>query len=147
MKLIFFLFSFIFYIGLSFGQCLVDSSKGFVIGTIKVQFDGRKKIKKKSDKIQVVFREGFNDSLITCYNGIVVNNSFVLSDNDSLLGLSNTFFNVNIKKQKNNKLLFIIPQKKFIIEIKIVKGYKYLDVYHYNNFWTINYRNSIIVYQ
>gem|GEM_PF-2982678 len=130
----------------TFGQCDVDSTwkKGFV----KTQFDKAKKLFKKTNKniIQIVFREGFRDSVISCYNGEMINKSYVVSDIDSLLGSSNTFYNLKLRN-KDRFIMFLLPQSKKYVGIRVAKGYKYLDVYKYNEHWTISYRNKIAVYE
>ena len=133
----------IFFSIMCFGQCLIDSS--WTKGSNKVQFDGRKN--KRESKLQIVFREGFKDSVISCLNGKFLNGSFVVSDSDTLLGFSNFFFNIKMKPGKKNLILFAIPGKKYYTEVNIPKGYKYLDVFKYDNYWILNYRNSIIVYE
>lgn len=130
-------------------QSLIDSS--WVEGDISIGFEKdvkSLKIKKiPKGEVQIVFREGFLDSVIIGSGTQILSRHFVVSDTIYNSGSSNTFFNVNLKLLDDCFLFILLPRSKRFIKVKVRNDYKVLHIFRYKDFWKVNFTNNMAIYE
>ena len=92
--------------------------------------------------LKVVFRSGFNDTLIVCSNDSIIMNEFFQTNSST--GLTNNRIRLFINNEYRDSLAVIFPNKKKYCKVPLYKGYSklYVDIAD-NDVWIFNYSNSL----
>jgi|APGre2960657404_1045060.scaffolds.fasta_scaffold43004_2 hypothetical protein len=98
---------------------------------------------RNSSRISVYFTGGFDDSLLIMQNKLIVSKEIFVSDwSTDYTGVVKV---LELKRGKNLEIVELSTKKK--IKIKLLKGYKIIEISKYSNKWMILYTNRPIVFE
>lgn len=129
------LFLLLLYVSCSITQKSVNESD------VKINYDGSPK--GKVSRIVVYFTGGFNDSLLVTQNKSILNKDFFKSDwSTSFTGVV-----VKVELNKGNELQIIELNTGKKVLVKLIEGYRIIELSKYSNEWAILYSNRPLIFE
>jgi hypothetical protein len=108
---------------------------------VKISFDG--KPIHRTNRITIYFTSGIDDTLVVKHNNAVLQRGFVKSDwSTSFTGIAKT---VDIRKGKEIEVLELNSGRK--ITIKLIEGYKIIELSKVDNKWAVLYSNRPPIFE
>ncbi len=128
-------FIMIFEISCSTAQKTINES------SVKISYDGNPK--GTSTRIAIYFTGGFNDSLLIKQNNYLIKKDFFKSDWST--GFTGVVETVDLKNGDIVEVTELNTGKKILI--KLVKGFKILELSKYSDEWAALYTNRAAVFE